>query len=228
MALILNIDTATDVASVCISDNGSSIAYRENNQQKEHASFVHAAISLILKEAGKELVQIDAFAVTSGPGSYTGLRVGLATAKGFCFALNKPLITVNTLQVMAQAAITEQFGSNNMLYCPMIDARRMEVYTAIYNFKMETQLKPTALVLEAASFEGWLNKSTILYFGSGSAKLKGLLSNEKAAFADINSNAKNLAQLAEKLFSQKKFADVAYAEPDYVKEFFSTFKQQYL
>ncbi len=228
MALILNIDTATDIASVCISDNGYSIAYSENNQQKEHASFVHAAINSILKEAGKELAQIDAFAVTSGPGSYTGLRVGLATAKGFCFALNKPLITVNTLQVMAKAAIMENspaINNINMLYCPMIDARRMEVYTAIYNRAMETQLKPTAVVIEPESFDRWLNNSPILFFGSGSAKLKGLLSNEKAVFADINSNAKNLAQLAEKLFSQKKFADIAYAEPDYVKDFFSTPKK---
>lgn len=228
MALILNIDTATDIASVCISDNGYSIAYSENNQQKEHASFVHAAINSILKEAGKELAQIDAFAVTSGPGSYTGLRVGLATAKGFCFALNKPLITVNTLQVMAKAAIMENspaINNINMLYCPMIDARRMEVYTAIYNRAMETQLKPTAVVIEPESFDRWLNNSPILFFGSGSSKLKGLLSNEKAVFADINSNAKNLAQLAEKLFSQKKFADIAYAEPDYVKDFFSTPKK---
>jgi len=228
LALILNIDTATDIASVCISDNGYSIAYSENNQQKEHASFVHAAINSILKEAGKELAQIDAFAVTSGPGSYTGLRVGLATAKGFCFALNKPLITVNTLQVMAKAAIMENspaINNINMLYCPMIDARRMEVYTAIYNRAMETQLKPTAVVIEPESFDRWLNNSPILFFGSGSAKLKGLLSNEKAVFADINSNAKNLAQLAEKLFSQKKFADIAYAEPDYVKDFFSTPKK---
>ncbi len=228
MALILNIDTATDIASVCISDNGYSIAYSENNQQKEHASFVHAAINSILKEAGKELAQIDAFAVTSGPGSYTGLRVGLANAKGFCFALNKPLITVNTLQVMAKAAMMENspaINNINMLYCPMIDARRMEVYTAIYNRAMETQLKPTAVVIEPESFDRWLNNSPILFFGSGSAKLKGLLSNEKAVFADINSNAKNLAQLAEKLFSQKKFADIAYAEPDYVKDFFSTPKK---
>jgi tRNA threonylcarbamoyladenosine biosynthesis protein TsaB len=228
LALILNIDTATDIASVCISDNGYSIAYSENNQQKEHASFVHAAINSILKEAGKELAQIDAFAVTSGPGSYTGLRVGLANAKGFCFALNKPLITVNTLQVMAKAAMMENspaINNINMLYCPMIDARRMEVYTAIYNRAMETQLKPTAVVIEPESFDRWLNNSPILFFGSGSAKLKGLLSNEKAVFADINSNAKNLAQLAEKLFSQKKFADIAYAEPDYVKDFFSTPKK---
>jgi len=227
LALILNIDTATDTASVCISENGSSIAYRENDRQKEHASFVHAAIHSILKEARKELEQIDAFSVTSGPGSYTGLRVGLATAKGFCFALNKPLITVNTLAVMVQAAIMEKpaFNNSNLLYCPMIDARRMEVYTAIYNSKMEMQLQPTAIVLEPSTFDRWMNDFVILFFGSGSAKFKSMLSNEKGVFADIKFNAVNLAQLAEQSFSKKKFADVAYAAPDYVKEFFSTLKQ---
>jgi len=228
LALILNIDTATDLASVCISEDGYSIAYYENNQQKEHASFVHAAINSILKEAGKELQQIDAFAVTSGPGSYTGLRVGLATAKGFCFALNKPLITVNTLQVMVQAAImgkTSLFNNINMLCCPMIDARRMEVYTAIYTHQMEPLLQPTAIVLEPSTFDTWMNNIPVLFFGSGSAKLKSLILNENAFFADIKFNAKHLALLATKSFSIKKFADVAYAEPDYVKEFFSILKQ---
>lgn len=228
MALIINIDTATNLASVCISENENSIAYCENNQQKEHASFVHAAINSILKEAGKELQQIDAFAVTSGPGSYTGLRVGLATAKGFCFALNKPLITVNTLQVMVQAAIMEkQLLRNdiNMLYCPMIDARRMEVYTAIYTREMELRLQPTAIVLEPSTFDTWMNNCPVLFFGSGSAKLKPLIWNKNAFFADVKFNAKHLALLAAEAFSKKKFADVAYAEPDYVKEFFSTLKQ---
>jgi len=225
LALILNIDTATNIASVCISENGTSLAYRENHQQKEHASFVHAAINNILIEAGRSLQQIDAFAVTSGPGSYTGLRVGLATAKGFCFALSKPLITINTLDVMAQAAIMAKPSlNNNMLYCPMIDARRMEVYTAIFNHNMQTQLQPAAVVLESSTFDFWLQHSSILFFGDGSGKLKDFLLNEKAIFADIEFNAKNLARLAEKSFSEEKFADVAYTEPDYIKTFFSIHK----
>ncbi|MEJ7830853.1 MAG: tRNA (adenosine(37)-N6)-threonylcarbamoyltransferase complex dimerization subunit type 1 TsaB, partial [Segetibacter sp.] len=186
MALILNIDTATDVASVCISENGYSLAYRENNQQKEHASFLHAAINTILVEAGKSLQQIDAFAVTSGPGSYTGLRVGLATAKGFCFALNKPLITINTLLVMAQAAIIAKPSAlNDLLYCPMIDARRMEVYTAVFTGDLKSVHQPSAIVLEPCTFDFWLKDSSVVFFGSGSAKLKDLLRNDKAIFADI-------------------------------------------
>ena len=225
MALILNIDTATDIASVCISENGYSLAYRENNQQKEHASFVHAAINTILIEAGKSLQQIDAFAVTSGPGSYTGLRVGLATAKGFCFALNKPLIIVNTLNVMAQAAIIAKPSAlNNLLYCPMIDARRMEVYTAVFTGDLKSVLQPSAIILEPSTFDFWLKDSSVVFFGSGSAKLKDLLRNDKAIFADIEFNAKNLARLAEKSFSQEEFSDVAYAEPNYIKSFFTTQK----
>ncbi|MBA2761161.1 MAG: tRNA (adenosine(37)-N6)-threonylcarbamoyltransferase complex dimerization subunit type 1 TsaB [Segetibacter sp.] len=225
MALILNIDTATDIASVCISENGYSLAYRENNQQKEHASFVHAAINTILIEAGKSLQQIDAFAVTSGPGSYTGLRVGLATAKGFCFALNKPLIIVNTLNVMAQAAIIAKPSAlNDLLYCPMIDARRMEVYTAVFTGDLKSVLQPSAIILEPSTFDFWLKDSSVVFFGSGSAKLKDLLRNDKAIFADIEFNAKNLARLAEKSFSQEEFSDVAYAEPNYIKSFFTTQK----
>ena len=225
MALILNIDTATDIASVCISENGYSLAYRENNQQKEHASFVHAAINTILIEAGKSLQQIDAFAVTSGPGSYTGLRVGLATAKGFCFALNKPLIIVNTLNVMAQAAIIAKPSAlNNLLYCPMIDARRMEVYTAVFTGDLKSVLQPSAIILEPSTFDFWLKDSSVVFFGSGSAKLKDLLRNDKAIFADIEFNAKNLARLAEKSFSQEEFSDVAYAEPNYIKSFFTAQK----
>ena len=225
MALILNIDTATDIASVCISENGYSLAYRENNQQKEHASFVHAAINTILIEAGKSLQQIDAFAVTSGPGSYTGLRVGLATAKGFCFALNKPLIIVNTLNVMAQAAIIAKPSAlNDLLYCPMIDARRMEVYTAVFTGDLKSVLQPSAIILEPSTFDFWLKDSSVVFFGSGSAKLKDLLRNDKAIFADIEFNAKNLARLAEKSFSQEEFSDVAYAEPNYIKSFFTAQK----
>jgi len=225
LALILNIDTATDIASVCISENGYSLAYRENNQQKEHASFVHAAINTILIEAGKSLQQIDAFAVTSGPGSYTGLRVGLATAKGFCFALNKPLIIVNTLNVMAQAAIIAKPSAlNDLLYCPMIDARRMEVYTAVFTGDVKSVLQPSAIILEPSTFDFWLKDLSVVFFGSGSAKLKDLLRNDKAIFADIEFNAKNLARLAEKSFSQEEFSDVAYAEPNYIKSFFTTQK----
>jgi tRNA threonylcarbamoyladenosine biosynthesis protein TsaB len=223
LALILNIDTATDIASVCISKDGQAIAYRQNNKQKEHASFVHAAIGSMVEEAEKELKQLDAFGVTAGPGSYTGLRVGLATAKGFCYALNKPLITINTLEVMTQAALSEEQGASdiNLLYCPMIDARRMEVFTAIYNNRKETLLPPTALVLESSTFKDLMSNSAITFFGSGSNKFKEIICNANAEFQHINYNAKHLGILADLAFFKQEFSDVAYAQPKYLKEFHS-------
>jgi tRNA threonylcarbamoyladenosine biosynthesis protein TsaB len=225
LALLLNIDTATDTASVCISEEGVIIAYRENNDKKQHASFVHTAIDNLFQKSGKDLKRIDAISVTAGPGSYTGLRVGLATAKGFCFALGKPLITINTLKVMTKAALTEEkFAAQQILFCPMIDARRMEVFTALYNSRMETKLHPTAMLLENSTFNSWLQDFSIIFFGNGSEKFKGIASHKNASFTTIEFNAVHLSMLAEQAFSKKEFADVAYEEPTYVKEFFSTFK----
>ena len=226
MPLILNIDTATDLASVCLSENGYAVAYRENKQQKEHAGFVHKAVEAIMAEAGKELNQVDAFAVTSGPGSYTGLRVGLATAKGFCYALRKPLITVNTLTVMFQAAIERRASLQGQtpLYCPMIDARRNEVYTALYTHNAEKLLEPTAMILDEHSFETWLQQQPILFFGSGSEKLKSIVKSENAVFANISHNATHLGNLANQQFEGQAFADLAYAEPEYLKEFHTILK----
>ena len=224
MPLILNIDTATEKASVCISENGDALSYRENNLQKEHASFVHTAIQSMLEETGKKLHNMHAVAVTSGPGSYTGLRVGLATAKGFCYALKIPLITINTLNVMAQAAINEHPASlpgENLLYCPMIDARRMEVYTALLNSNMEFILGPVALVLEEHCLDGWLNNNPILFFGSGSEKLKTTITHKNVRLANISHSSVHLAKLAHQHYTHELFADVAYAEPEYLKEFYS-------
>jgi tRNA threonylcarbamoyladenosine biosynthesis protein TsaB len=223
LALILNIDTATELASVCLADNERLLSYRENEQQKEHASFVHLAIKQIMEETSKELSEVDAIAVTSGPGSYTGLRVGLATAKGLCFALNKPLITVGTLEVMTQAAITgvDEKGWE-VLYCPMLDARRMEVFTAIFNAKLEAVLPPQALVLNEESFKEFAAEKKIVFFGNGSNKLEKIVSYNKAIFAEVKANAKDLNVLAQKAFIQGDFANVAYSAPNYLKEFHST------
>jgi tRNA threonylcarbamoyladenosine biosynthesis protein TsaB len=214
------------MASVCLSENGYAVAVRENNQQKEHAAFVHKAIEAILSEAGKELRQVDAFAVTSGPGSYTGLRVGLATAKGFCYALHKPLITINTLKVMLQAAIERPVSlqERTLLYCPMIDARRSEVYTALYNQKGESLFKPAAMILDEHSFETWLEVQPILFFGNGSEKFKAFVRKENAVFANLRHNATHLGKLSFQQFEDQIFADLAYAEPEYLKEFHAVLK----
>jgi len=225
LALILNIDTATEIASVCVSQGSNSLAFRENQHQREHASFVHAAIAGILSEAGLTLQEMDAFAVTSGPGSYTGLRVGMATAKGFCYAFSKPLIAVNTLEVMAKAALEAIETEEIDLLCPMIDARRMEVFTALYDRDLKNLLPPQPCILEEKSFDSYLVKSKLMFFGSGSSKFKTLKTGENIVFKNIEYNAKNLAGLANKAFQQKKFADISYSQPEYFKDFQSTVKR---
>ena len=164
MALILNIDTATDHASVALCNNGNLIALKDNPYQKEHAAFVHVAIEGMLKEHDVSINEIDAFAVTSGPGSYTGLRVSMAAAKGLCYALQKPLICLNTLQVMACAAkimIVENGLPvlDEQLLCPMIDARRMEVFMAMYNMDM-VEIEPTIPKILTEEFLQYVEKQT--------------------------------------------------------------------
>lgn len=225
MALLLNIHTATEIASVSISLDGNSIAYAENNQQREHASFVHSAIQSMSQSSGIALKDIDAFAVTSGPGSYTGLRVGMAAAKGFCYAFSKPLITENTLKVMAKAAIDGlEENEKNRLLCPMIDARRMEVFTAIYDTNLEVIEATHPCILNENSFSSLLSEQMVIFFGSGSAKLKPLKAVKNAVFKEVIFSAKHLADLADKTFQKKNFADISYSEPMYFKDFYSSIK----
>jgi tRNA threonylcarbamoyladenosine biosynthesis protein TsaB len=225
LPLLLNIDTATEHASVCISDNATVLAIEQNNDQKNHATFIQPAIKKLLSTIKQQLSIIDAVAVTAGPGSYTGLRVGLATAKGLCYALNRPLILINTLEIMAQAAI-EQTGNTqpttgNFLYCPMIDARRMEVFAALYNDSLQLLVQPAAIILNEYTFKEYLDQHQIVFSGSGHSKFKKILPHSNAIFIDAQHHAGHLATLAIKAFEQKRFADIAYSEPFYLKEFFT-------
>ncbi len=223
MPLLLNIDTATENASVCISLDALSLAQMENDQQKEHASFLHTAIQQVVKEAGISLAELEAIAVTSGPGSYTGLRVGMATAKGLCYALQKPLITINTLEVMTKAAIeTGLFTGQQILYCPMIDARRMEVFTALYDAELNAVLSPRPLVLTGGIFEEYSVVHQLVLFGSGAKKFNQIQSQENFKFIVAKHSASNLASLADSSCTAKKFADVAFSQPQYLKAFHST------
>ncbi len=191
LPLLLNIDTATEHASVCLSNNEQIISLKESTEQKNHASFVQLAIQKIFRAANLELSAVDAITVTHGPGSYTGLRVGLATAKGLCFALQKPLILVNTLQVMAEAAIQDNRSAadfNKLLFCPLIDARRMEVFTAIYDASLNVILTPMALVLDETSFVEQLVSHKIIFSGSGSLKLNNMLTNSNSIFSTVEDN----------------------------------------
>lgn len=217
MSLILNIDTALDTASICLAKDGNSLQLATNDNQKDHATWLHTAINEILKKAGYSISQLEAVAVSIGPGSYTGLRVGLASAKGFCYALKIPLIAVSTLEMMAVAVKEEATG----LICPLIDARRMEVYIAIYDKELGEISAPQALIIDENSFAPILSKNKILFCGSGRKKLQTLISNGNAFFSDIVSDASDLARLSQHYFDIKKFADLAYTEPLYIKEFYS-------
>lgn len=221
MAILLNIDCSTDAASVCLSENENALACLKNENQKEHASFVITAVQELTFNVGISLNNIDAFAVTSGPGSYTGLRVGMATAKGFCYALSKPLIAVNTLEVMVLAA-KRHSKHYTSLFCPMIDARRMEVFTALYDAQNNALLEPSAVILNEDFLRDQLIQNSILFFGNGSNKLKTIVKNENAFFEEIFYNAENLAELAYGEYKNEHFADFTYSQPNYFKSFFST------
>ncbi len=223
MALILIIDTAIEQASIALCKNNEAIALEINTVQNEHASFVQPAIAKIVMQTNISLNEIDAIAVVNGPGSYTGLRVGLSSAKGLCFALNKPLITLNTLEVMALATINT-YKDPTLLHCPMIDARRMEVYTALYNHKLEVLEGPTATILEENNFKISLKSNKIVFSGNGSIKAKSVIVDENAIFAETVYNATSANTLAQLKFVNNAFDNVAYTTPNYLKEFYTTAK----
>jgi tRNA threonylcarbamoyladenosine biosynthesis protein TsaB len=218
MALLLYIDTALEKASVGLARDTELLIQLENDQQKDHASFVQPAIQKILQEFHLSPKDLDGVGVTAGPGSYTGLRVGMASAKGLCYALNIPMITVGTLELMAAAAIVQFPGFD--AYCPMIDARRNEVFTAIFGPKKEVILTPGALILDENSFSAKIKDFRILFFGNGSGKWKTMMGNNPGpSFGELEYNGKHLAKEVYERYSLKLFADLAYTEPLYVKEF---------
>lgn len=220
MSLLLNIDTAVETASVCLSKDGKVISLSKNEKQRDHASWLHVAIKDIFGKNDFAIASIDAVAVTEGPGSYTGLRIGMATAKGICYALNKPLITLNTLLVMANGAKNDDAE----LLCPMIDARRMEMFTAIYDKDLKIIKGPAAMTVDEQSFDEELKDHRICFFGNGSNKFKEIKDHPHAIFREIKFDAAAMASLSQDKFIKKDFADLAYTEPLYLKEFYTPSK----
>ncbi|MES2140681.1 MAG: tRNA (adenosine(37)-N6)-threonylcarbamoyltransferase complex dimerization subunit type 1 TsaB [Bacteroidota bacterium] len=224
MALILNLETATTVCSVSLSKDGQLLAVKEQNGDYSHAENLTLFIEDVLKQAGIKLSEVDAIAVSKGPGSYTGLRIGVSTAKGLCYSLNKPLIAINTLQhISLSVSKNPQIPISDLqaLFCPMLDARRMEVYCAMFD-SLNNEIAPTtAEIIDEQSFSDLLNNRLIYFFGDGAAKCKNILSaNKNAIFIDdIFPSAKNMISLSEKAFLNKEFEDVAYFEPFYLKDF---------
>lgn len=215
MAKILNIETSTEVSSVCISENGQILSFKESPNAMAHAKEGTLLVKACLKEANWDFQQLDAVAVSKGPGSYTALRVGSSIAKGICYALDKPLIAVDTLQSLALAASKELVGD---IYCPMIDARRKEVYMAFYNNKM-TELKPVqAKILDETSFSEDISKGErIVFCGNGSGKFQLMTAQPSFLFLSLICSAKHLIPLAELAFKNQQFESLAYFEPTYLK-----------
>ncbi|MBC7872447.1 MAG: tRNA (adenosine(37)-N6)-threonylcarbamoyltransferase complex dimerization subunit type 1 TsaB [Ferruginibacter sp.] len=217
MSLLLNIDTALDTASVCLAKDGLVLQLAINENQKDHAAWLHPAIDDLLQKNNFKPGQLEAVAVSIGPGSYTGLRVGLAAAKGLCYALQIPLITIPTLKMMAYAVREEA----TELICPLIDARRMEVFAAVYDRYLQEKVPAHTLVIDDTSFAALLSSNKILFCGNGCLKLQPLLTHPNAFFSTTRSNAADLATLSHGCFGEKEFADLAYTEPLYIKEFYS-------
>ncbi len=223
MALVLNIDTALETACVSISRNGQILEVAVNTRQRDHGAFLQPAIQQLAKKIGLPLSELDAIAVVAGPGSYTGLRVGMASAKGLCYSLDKPLILLNTLEVMVQEAIsTFDFTgyAEPPLFCAMVDARRMEVFTAIYNSAGKEVLAPCALVIDKDSFAHELLNNKIVFFGNGAPKCVEVLLSPSAQWSFIYGNPLYNSELSFKKYLKKDFSSLAYAEPFYIKEFY--------
>jgi len=227
LATILHIETSTRVCSVALSINGELVDIQETTAKNSHAELVTLFSEKVLNESGKTFPDLDAVAVSMGPGSYTGLRIGVSTAKGFCYALNKPLIAISTLKAMSngmvQFAQKSGFTKTNHLFCPMIDARRMEVYTAIFDSELKTIQNISAEIIDASSFSDLLETNPILFAGDGAAKCKELFSESKNAhfIDDFNPSAKFMTELAENKFNSGEFENLAYFEPFYLKDFVS-------
>jgi tRNA threonylcarbamoyladenosine biosynthesis protein TsaB len=224
LALILNIETATTMCSVSIGKDGKLVALKELNGDYTHAENLTLFIEAVVKQAGIQLADLDAIAISKGPGSYTGLRIGVSTAKGLCYSLDKPLIAINTLQHLS-LALSE--GEDTLL-CPMIDARRMEVYCAVYDSNGNEIIPTAAEIIDENSFADLLKKGKMVFFGDGAAKCKETFSsNSNAVFRDnIYPSAKNMIPLSEKAFTDKQLEDVAYFEPFYLKDFVAGKKKE--
>lgn len=220
MALILNIETATNVCSVCLAYNGNVVTYKEKDEPNIHSSFLSVFIEELFSNNSYNLLDLSAVAISKGPGSYTGLRIGISVAKGIAYGLNIPLLGISTLQHMVYGA--QQLTNNQSpLFAPMIDARRMEVYTALLNKDLEYVVNPTSLTVNHDLFHDYRKNQDVYFFGDGMPKAKTLLQNQKNVnfLPDFKISSINMVKLAEKAFARNEQEDLAYFTPMYLKEF---------
>ena len=221
MSLILQIETATTVCSVALAEDGNVLAYKEVEQRNIHAEAITVFIEDLFKTTSKQYKDLDAVAVSCGPGSYTGLRIGISAAKGLCFALDKPLIAIETLEAMTDGMITQHIDDDNVLFCPMIDARRMEVFTAVFDRNGNRVKDTSAEIIDSNSFSDLLKDNKMIFFGDGAEKCSEVLgSNTNAQIIPAFQNsARYLTKKAAEKFIANEFEDVAYFEPYYLKDF---------
>jgi len=219
MSLILSLETTTNVCSVAIHQEGKLVASKENHASQSHSRLLAVFIKDILVELDLQASQLDAIAVSQGPGSYTGIRIGVSTAKGLCYALSKPLISVNTLLAMAYG-VNKYAYEENVVLCPMIDARRMEVYTLAMDTKAKILMEATPLIIDEKSFSNLLTNNKVVFFGNGAPKCKNIITHTNAYFVNsVEASAVQVGLIAYDYFIQKKFEDLAYFEPAYLKEY---------
>jgi len=219
---ILNIETSTRVCSVALAIDGKVSSIRESRVKNAHAESITIFSQEVIKESNFKFDDLDAIAVSKGPGSYTGLRIGVSTAKGFCYALNIPLIAISTLKALAFGMKKNAIDNDkNYFFCPMIDARRMEVYTAIFNHQLDEINKTEAVIVDENSFSDLIAKKRIYFAGDGAEKCKTILEqNANTLFLDdFRASAAFLCELAEQKFKLQSFENVAYFEPFYLKDF---------
>jgi len=224
MSKILCIDTALETGSVSIAHDGEVEAVRTNSSQMDHAAWLHMAAAEVLRDSDISLKQLDAVAVTSGPGSYTGLRVAMAAAKGFCYATSLPLITETTLKLIAVRAQSEIASGQYQpppLICPMIDARRQEVFTALYSSDLQIIQPPSAVVLDENTFESELKHGIVIFAGNGAAKWSRMIEHVNAVYLHESYKPEDFARIAHQKFEMSDFTELAYSEPQYFKNVYT-------
>lgn len=220
---IILIETSTSLCSAALAENGTITAYRESSAPKAHASLTAVFVQEVLAERGLALSDCDAVCVSKGPGSYTGLRVGVSTAKGLCFGSGKPLVAVGTLDTLVAQADNSQFK----FIIPMIDARRMEVYSAVFEDSRQIT-ETTPVIVDENSFTEYLEQGPCLFIGDGAGKCADVIRHQNAHFCQCNPKASAMLQPAMEALNEKRFEDVAYFEPFYLKEFVATVSKKKL
>lgn len=225
MAYILQIDSSHSVCSVSLAKDGQLFSHKETHEPNAHSRLLSVFVDEMLRENRVEAQELSAVAISQGPGSYTGLRIGASFAKGLCFGLNIPFIAIDTLEAMAHwfSASAQSTIDETDTICPMIDARRMEVYTEILSSSLEIITPATAKIIDDESFKEELSSGKVHFFGNGADKCSSVITNTNAHFhPDFQHSSRGMTSLVWQKYTQKEFSDIAYFEPFYLKDFVAT------